>query len=66
MEAIKNLFTAEKIKSFFINIYNWLENILETAFGRIGYEPIRNLLTNPWFWIIIIALFILSLVFRRR
>jgi len=66
MEAIKDFFTSENTKSFFLNIYEWLENILTKAFGKIGYEPIRDLLSNPWFWIIIVALFLLSIIFRRR
>lgn len=53
-------------ENFFINIYSWLENILSVAFGNIGYEPIRNLLINPWFWIIIIVLIIVCFIFRRR
>jgi hypothetical protein len=53
-------------ENFFINIYSWLENILSIAFGNIGYEPIRNLLINPWFWIIIIVLIIVCFIFRRR
>jgi hypothetical protein len=66
MELIKNFFTAENLKELFLDIYSWLEEILDMAFGKIGYEPIRELLSNPWFWIIIIGLFILSLIFRRR
>lgn len=66
METLKNFFTAENLESFFSNIYNWLENNLAIVFGKIPYEPIRNLLVNPWFWIIIIVLFLLSLIFRRR
>ncbi len=66
MEALKNFFTSENLKSFFTTIYSWMEDLLTKAFGRIGYEPIRNLFTNPWFWIIILALFLLGLIFRRR
>ncbi|OPL17421.1 MAG: hypothetical protein AVO38_00055 [delta proteobacterium ML8_D] len=66
MEEIKNFFTSENLKSFFVNIYSWLEDILTKAFDKIEYEPIRNLLINPWFWIIIVFLFLLSFLFRRR
>lgn len=66
MEGIKNFFNAENFKSFFVTAYSWLENILTKAFGKIGYEPIRNLLTNPWFWIIIVVFLLLCIIFRRR
>ncbi len=66
MEIIKNFFTPENLKSFFEDLYNGFENILIDAFDKIGYEPIRNLLINPWFWIIIVVLFLLSFLFRRR
>ena len=66
MELIKDFFTSENLKNFFLEIYGWLDNILDRAFGKIGYEPISELLSNPWFWIIIIGLFLLSLIFRRR
>ena len=66
MEFIKNLFTREKILSFFDLVYSWLENLALRIFGDLPYEPLRNLLVNPWFWIILIALFFLGLIFRRR
>ncbi|HEY5500736.1 MAG TPA: hypothetical protein VIK09_01985 [Candidatus Humimicrobiaceae bacterium] len=66
MEAIKNFFISDKFKSFWINFYNGFQNILVSLFGKIKYEPIKVLLTNPWFWIIIIALLLLFLIFRRR
>jgi hypothetical protein len=66
MEAIKNFFISEKFKNFWINFYNGFQNFLESLFGKIKYEPIKVLLINPWFWIIIIALFLLFLIFRRR
>ena len=66
MEAIKNFFTLENMGSLFEIIYTWLEDLLTRVFGKLGYEPLRNLFTNPWFWIIIVALFLLSIIFRRR
>jgi hypothetical protein len=66
MEAIKNFFTLENMRSLFETIYTWLEDLLIRVFGNLGYEPLRNLLTNPWFWIIILALILLSIIFRRR
>ncbi len=66
MEVIRNFFTLENIQSLFVTIYNWMEDLLTKIFGKLGYEPLRNLFTNPWFWIIILALFLLSLIFRRR
>lgn len=66
MEAIKDFFTMENMRSLFEIIYTWLEDFLIRVFGNLGYEPLRNLLTNPWFWIIIVALFLLSIIFRRR
>jgi len=66
MEAIKNFFISEKFKDFWINFYNGFQNILESFFGKIKYEPIKVLFINPWFWIIVIALLILFLILRRR
>jgi len=66
MEVIRNFFTLENIGSLLETIYIWLEDLLLKVFGKIGYEPLRNLLTNPWFWIILLALFLLSIIFRRR
>lgn len=66
MEAIKNFFTLENMRPIFENMYTWLENFLIRVFGNLGYEPLRNLLTNPWFWIIIVVLFLLGIIFRRR
>ena len=66
MEAIKNFFTLENMRSLFETIYTWLEDLLMRVFGNLEYEPLRNLLTNPWFWIIILALILLSIIFRRR
>lgn len=66
MEKFKNFFSFENIREIFEKTYIWLENILDKIFGGIKYEPIKELLTNPWFWIILIILFILSRIFRRR
>lgn len=66
MEAIKDFFTMENMRSLFEIIYTWVEDFLMRVFGNLGYEPLRNLLTNPLFWIIIVALFLLSIIFRRR
>lgn len=66
MEAIKNFFTSEGFKDFWITVYNGFGQALNFVFGKIGYAPIQELLTNPWFWIILVALFLISLIFRRR
>ena len=66
MESIKNFFALENINSLFMTVYTWAEDLLTKIFGKLGYEPLRNLFTNPWFWIIILALFLLSIIFRRR
>jgi len=66
MEAIKNFFISDNFRNFWVNFYNGFENALDFIFGKINYEPIRQLLNNPWFWIILIGLFLLSLIFRRR
>jgi hypothetical protein len=66
LEKLKSIFEWENIKVLFLKIYEWSESALETIFGRIGYDPIRELLTNPWFWIIILILILLGLIFRRR
>lgn len=66
MEKIKDFFTLENLKTVWERIYNWLDEILDKIFGGITYKPIKELLTNPWFWIILLALFILGRIFRRR
>jgi hypothetical protein len=66
METIKNFFTSDKFKIYWANFYSGFEKFLDFVFGKIKYEPIRDLLVNPWFWIILFALFLLSLIFRRR
>lgn len=65
-EKLRGFFEWENLKNLLEKIYGWSEIALETIFGRINYEPIRELLTNPWFWLIIIILILLGLIFRRR
>ncbi len=66
METIKNFFISEKFKNFWIGFYNGFQSILESIFKGVKYEPIKVLFTNPWFWIIVIALLVLFLILRRR
>jgi hypothetical protein len=66
MEFIKDLFTKDNFAKLFERLYAWLENILDTVFGGMSYEPLRDLFVNPWFWIILLVLLILGIVFRRR
>jgi hypothetical protein len=66
MEFIKGFFTKDNFTRLFERLYAWLENILDTVFGGMGYEPLRDLFVNPWFWIILLVLLILGIVFRRR
>ncbi len=66
MEIIKNFFTKDNISSLFEQFYKWLEGLLANVFGNFTYEPLRDLFVNPWFWIIILALIILGLIFRKR
>ena len=66
MEFIKGFFTKDNFTRLFERLYAWLENILDTVFGSMEYDPLRNLFVNPWFWIILLVLLILGIVFRRR
>jgi len=66
MEVLKDFFSTENIKGLFENFYNWLESLLHNWFENIKYEPIKDLLTNPWFWIVILGLLFLGFIFRRR
>ena len=66
MEEIKGFFTPENIKELALKLYEWFSEVLISIFGKIEYNPMRALLTNPWFWIILIALAILLVLFRRR
>jgi len=66
MESIKNFFTKDNALSLYDRFYNWLEGLLVDVFGNFTYEPLRALLINPLFWIIILALIFLGLIFRKR
>ena len=66
MEIIKGFFTKDNLIALFDQFYRWLEGILDNIFGNFSYEPLKVLLINPWFWLIIIALLLLGLIFRRR
>ncbi len=66
MEQVKSLFNLETIKELSIKIYDWAQTALDTLFGNISYHPIRDLLTNPWFWIILAFLLVLGILFKRR
>jgi len=66
MDLIKDFFSKENIAELFVKFYDWLQSVLLVLFGNIGYEPIRDLLVNPYFWIIIFFLLLLGLIFRRR
>jgi len=66
IEWIKNFFTLENSKALLLKFYEWFQDFLIKAFDKIQYEPIRDLLSNPWFWIILIILFIIRRIFRRR
>jgi hypothetical protein len=66
MEILKDFFSKDNISSLFDKFYGWFEGILINAFGNFSYEPIRALLVNPWFWIILAALIFLWIIFRRR
>ncbi|MBM3707865.1 MAG: hypothetical protein FJW69_05945 [Actinobacteria bacterium] len=66
IENAREFFSAENLKFIWVKIYEWFEITLRTLFGKIPYPPIRELLTNPWFWIVIVFMIILILIFRRR
>lgn len=66
MDIIKDFFSGENLSNLFEHFYNWLQSLLSSWFKNISYEPIRELLTNPWFWIIILGILLLGLIFRRR
>ena len=55
MEVIKGFFTKDNLIALFDQFYRWLEGILDNIFGNFTYEPLKVLLINPWFWLIIIA-----------
>jgi len=66
MEIIKNFFSKENALLLYSRFYSWLEGILTDIFGSFPYGPLRELFLNPLFWIIIAALIILGLIFRKR
>jgi hypothetical protein len=66
MEAIKGFFTRDNLIALWDQFYRWLEGLLEDVFGNFSYEPLRVLFINPYFWLIILALLVLGLIFRRR
>jgi len=63
---LKNFFSAKNLGFLWGKIYDWMEVTLKTLFGNITYHPIRDLLINPWFWLIILFLLFVGLIFRRR
>lgn len=66
MEGIKNFFTKDNALFLYTRFYDWLESLLVDVFGNFSYAPMRTLLVNPLFWIIILVLIFLGLLFRRR
>jgi hypothetical protein len=66
LQRLQEFFSAENMRFLWTRIYGWFELTLKTLFGKIPYSPIRDLLTNPWFWVIIVFIIILILIFRRR
>ncbi len=66
MDIFKDFFSGENIKRLFDNLYVWLESLLTSWFGNIQYEPIKDLLTNPYFWLIIIVLLLAGFILRRK
>lgn len=66
IQKFNDFFEGERISSLANKAYEWFELTLITLFGKIPYEPIRDLFTNPWFWLIIFFIILLFLIFRRR
>jgi hypothetical protein len=66
LQRAQVFFSSENFKELWLKIYGWFETTLKTLFGKVPYPPIRELLMNPWFWIIIVFIIILALTFRRR
>ena len=66
LERFQEFFKLENFRHLWIKSYEWFELTLITLFGRIPYEPIKNLFINPWFWFIIIFIIILAIFFRKR
>ena len=65
-QRLENFFKGDGITTLWDRIYEWFEITLRTLFGRIPYEPIKDLFINPWFWLIVVFLIVLLLVLRRR
>ncbi|OQA21256.1 MAG: hypothetical protein BWY60_00755 [Actinobacteria bacterium ADurb.Bin346] len=66
LQRLQEFFSAENMRFLWMRMYQWFEITLRTLFGKIPYSPIRDLLINPWFWVIIVFILILILIFRRR
>jgi hypothetical protein len=66
LQRAQVFFSPENFKELWLKIYSWFETALKTFFGKVPYPPIRDLLLNPWFWIIIVFIIILFISFRRR
>jgi hypothetical protein len=66
LNSLKNFFNLKNFEFIWAKIYEWLGITLKTLFGQISYTPIRDLLVNPWFWIILVILILLGIIFRRR
>lgn len=66
LQRLHDFFKIENLMHLWSKAYEWFEITLKTIFGKIPYEPIRDLFINPWFWIIVIFILILGIIFRRR
>jgi starvation-inducible outer membrane lipoprotein len=66
VQRAQGFFNAENFKELWLKVYGWFEVTLKTFFGKVPYPPLRELFTNPWFWIIIVFIIIIGLAFRRR
>jgi len=66
LNRTRDFFSAENIRHLWQRAYEWFEITLKTLFGKIPYEPVRDLFVNPWFWFILLFIIILWLIFRRR
>ena len=66
LNKLQDFFNGENIKALSVKVYEWFEITLRTLFGKIPYDPIKDLFINPWFWFILIFMVILIVVLRRR
>ncbi len=66
LNRLQGFFSGENIKALSVKVYEWFEITLSTLFGKIPYEPIKDLFINPWFWFILIFIVILIIILRRR